>query len=76
MRAIAATYALPGVGEVVWLQEEPRNMAAWSYIATQLAHSLPPGGRFSTSDGRAREHGGGSADRHAHHQQMLASKPS
>ncbi|HEY7848489.1 MAG TPA: 2-oxoglutarate dehydrogenase E1 component, partial [Ktedonobacterales bacterium] len=33
----------PHLGEVVWLHEEPRNMAAWSYIAPRLAPQLPPG---------------------------------
>ena len=42
--AIAATLQrYPHLSEVVWLQEEPRNMAAWSYIAPRLAPQLPPG---------------------------------
>ncbi len=28
--------------EVVWLQEEPRNMGAWSYIAPRLQDLLSP----------------------------------
>ena len=31
--------AYPGVREVVWAQEEPQNMGAWSYIAPRL-HEL------------------------------------
>jgi len=27
----------PNVREVVWVQEEPRNMGAWSYVSPQLA---------------------------------------
>jgi 2-oxoglutarate dehydrogenase E1 component len=34
LRAILDTY--PGMQEVVWLQEEPRNMGAWAYIAPRL----------------------------------------
>jgi 2-oxoglutarate dehydrogenase E1 component len=30
-----------GVREIVWLQEEPRNMGAWSYIETRLRGMLP-----------------------------------
>jgi 2-oxoglutarate dehydrogenase E1 component len=33
----------PRLTEVVWLQEEPRNMAAWNYIAPQLTQQLPTG---------------------------------
>ncbi|HEX6799959.1 MAG TPA: 2-oxoglutarate dehydrogenase E1 component, partial [Ktedonobacterales bacterium] len=33
----------PNLREVVWLQEEPRNMGAWSFIAPCLAPLLPPG---------------------------------
>lgn len=31
------------VQEVVWLQEEPRNMGAWSYVAPRLRELLRPG---------------------------------
>ncbi|GAB4166606.1 MAG: 2-oxoglutarate dehydrogenase E1 component [Roseiflexaceae bacterium] len=31
----------PALREVVWLQEEPRNMGAWSYIAPRLRELLP-----------------------------------
>jgi 2-oxoglutarate dehydrogenase E1 component len=33
----------PRLAEVVWLQEEPRNMGAWNYIAPRLAAQLPDG---------------------------------
>ncbi|HET9981618.1 MAG TPA: 2-oxoglutarate dehydrogenase E1 component, partial [Ktedonobacterales bacterium] len=33
----------PHLAEVVWLQEEPRNMGAWSYIAPRLTPQLPDG---------------------------------
>jgi 2-oxoglutarate dehydrogenase E1 component len=42
--ALAATLQrYPHLAEVVWLQEEPRNMAAWSYVAPRLAPQLPEG---------------------------------
>ncbi|HEV7128310.1 MAG TPA: 2-oxoglutarate dehydrogenase E1 component [Ktedonobacterales bacterium] len=31
----------PGLREIVWLQEEPRNMGAWSYMAPRLRPLLP-----------------------------------
>ncbi len=31
----------PSLAEVVWVQEEPRNMAAWTYVAPWLAAHLP-----------------------------------
>jgi 2-oxoglutarate dehydrogenase E1 component len=33
----------PHLREVVWLQEEPRNMGAWSYMAPRLTPLLPVG---------------------------------
>ena len=36
--ALAASY--PNLQEVVWVQEEPRNMGAWTYIAPRLAEML------------------------------------
>lgn len=36
----------PNVREVVWVQEEPRNMGAWGYIALRLLDILPPGVRL------------------------------
>ncbi|HEU5440527.1 MAG TPA: 2-oxoglutarate dehydrogenase E1 component [Ktedonobacterales bacterium] len=41
IRGIIATY--PHLAEFVWLQEEPRNMGAWSYIAPRLEPLLPAG---------------------------------
>ena len=35
--------AYPNLREVVWLQEEPQNMGAWSYIAPRLQPLLPAG---------------------------------
>ncbi|MGZ3667270.1 MAG: 2-oxoglutarate dehydrogenase E1 component, partial [Ktedonobacterales bacterium] len=34
--------AYPHLREIVWLQEEPRNMGAWSYVAPRLTALLPP----------------------------------
>ena len=36
--------AYPNVSEVVWLQEEPRNMGAWSYVALRFTDVLRAGG--------------------------------
>jgi 2-oxoglutarate dehydrogenase E1 component len=39
MQELLASYT--NLSEVVWVQEEPRNMGAWSFIATRLAGMLP-----------------------------------
>jgi 2-oxoglutarate dehydrogenase E1 component len=41
LRDLIAGY--PNVREVVWLQEEPRNMGAWSFMAPRLQEILPAG---------------------------------
>ena len=41
LRALIATY--PALREVVWVQEEPRNMGAWTFAAPRLSALLPPG---------------------------------
>ncbi len=33
----------PNAGEIVWVQEEPENMGAWSYLAPRLEALLGPG---------------------------------
>jgi 2-oxoglutarate dehydrogenase E1 component len=38
-RAVLARY--PGLREMVWVQEEPRNMGAWSYLQPRLQELLP-----------------------------------
>ncbi len=38
---VIASY--PHLREVVWLQEEPRNMGAWSYVAPRMRSLLPDG---------------------------------
>ena len=35
--------ALPALREIVWTQEEPRNMGAWTYIEPRLRRILPEG---------------------------------
>jgi 2-oxoglutarate dehydrogenase E1 component len=40
-RAILARY--PGMEELIWVQEEPRNMGAWTYLAPKLAELAAPG---------------------------------
>jgi 2-oxoglutarate dehydrogenase E1 component len=41
LRALLGRY--PSLGEVVWAQEEPRNMGAWSYMESRLRDLLPEG---------------------------------
>jgi 2-oxoglutarate dehydrogenase E1 component len=33
----------PAAREVVWAQEEPKNMGAWSYVSDRLEAILPTG---------------------------------
>jgi 2-oxoglutarate decarboxylase len=33
----------PRVGEICWLQEEPQNMGAWSYLRNRIAETMPFG---------------------------------
>ena len=40
-RALLARY--PRLEELLWVQEEPRNMGAWSYLAPKLQELVPPG---------------------------------
>ncbi len=41
LRQILAQY--PNLREVIWVQEEPENMGAWSYMAPRLSKILPAG---------------------------------
>ena len=41
LAAVLANY--PGVRDVTWVQEEPKNMGAWSYLEQRLRHALKPG---------------------------------
>jgi 2-oxoglutarate dehydrogenase E1 component len=41
LRALIGGY--PNLSEIVWMQEEPQNMGAWSYIAPLLRELLPQG---------------------------------
>ena len=41
MRALLARY--PQAEELLWVQEEPRNMGAWSYLAPKLLELAPAG---------------------------------
>jgi multifunctional 2-oxoglutarate metabolism enzyme len=40
-RAMLARY--PRMQELIWVQEEPRNMGAWCYLAPKLEELAPPG---------------------------------
>jgi 2-oxoglutarate decarboxylase len=44
-RELLARY--PRLEELVWVQEEPRNMGAWSYLSAKLAELAPPGARVT-----------------------------
>ncbi len=44
LRQVIARY--PAVDEIVWTQEEPRNMGAWSYVEPRLRSLLPDGVAF------------------------------
>jgi 2-oxoglutarate decarboxylase len=41
LKAALAKY--PAAKQIIWTQEEPRNMGAWSFVAPRLAELLPPG---------------------------------
>jgi multifunctional 2-oxoglutarate metabolism enzyme len=41
VRALVASY--PNLEEVLWVQEEPRNMGAWGYIGRRIIEQLPEG---------------------------------
>jgi 2-oxoglutarate dehydrogenase E1 component len=41
MRALLARYE--GLEELVWTQEEPRNMGAWTYVESKLRELAPTG---------------------------------
>jgi 2-oxoglutarate dehydrogenase E1 component len=40
LQALLATY--PNLVEIVWVQEEPRNMGAWIFVQPRLVRILPP----------------------------------
>ncbi|HST89352.1 MAG TPA: 2-oxoglutarate dehydrogenase E1 component [Ktedonobacterales bacterium] len=63
LRRLLASY--PRLREVIWLQEEPRNMGAWGYIAPRLERLLAEGvalryigrpERAATAEGLAEVH--------------------
>jgi 2-oxoglutarate dehydrogenase E1 component len=62
----------PGVQEVVWAQEEPRNMGAWNYVAPRLL-AMQPAGVTLTYVGRPEmaSPSEGSAERHAAEQARI-----
>ena len=41
LREVLAAY--PQLQEVIWVQEEPMNMGAWSFVVSRLAEVLPEG---------------------------------
>jgi len=40
---VRSTLARYGAREVVWVQEEPWNMGAWSYVSDRITRALPEG---------------------------------
>jgi 2-oxoglutarate dehydrogenase E1 component len=45
LSSVIGRYA--GAGEVVWLQEEPENMGAWTYVEQRLQRVVPAGATVS-----------------------------
>jgi 2-oxoglutarate dehydrogenase E1 component len=45
VRAVLGKY--PAAKEIVWAQEEPRNMGAWSYISAKLLPLVPAGAELA-----------------------------
>ena len=44
LREVEALIArCPGIEQIAWVQEEPRNMGAWSFIEPRLRELLPSG---------------------------------
>jgi 2-oxoglutarate dehydrogenase E1 component len=69
MHAILGRY--PAAAEVVWVQEEPRNMGAWRFVQEQMQSILQPTGRVLRYIGRA-ESASTSAGSLKRHQQEQA----
>lgn len=68
----AALGSYPALEEVVWLQEEPRNMGAWEFVRLQLARLID--GRWPLhyiGRSRSASPAEGSAARHARNQEKL-----
>ena len=40
IQAVLTRY--PNVKDLVWAQEEPRNMGAWSFVEPRFRETLPP----------------------------------
>jgi 2-oxoglutarate dehydrogenase E1 component len=45
LKAVLAAY--PAVRQVYWVQEEPQNMGAWTFMEPRLRRLLPEGARLS-----------------------------
>jgi 2-oxoglutarate dehydrogenase E1 component len=41
LKGVFAQY--PGATDIVWVQEEPQNMGAWTFLRERLAAILPKG---------------------------------
>ncbi|HEX5724816.1 MAG TPA: 2-oxoglutarate dehydrogenase E1 component [Longimicrobiaceae bacterium] len=62
--------ALPALQEVVWVQEEPKNMGAWSFVVPRLAALLGEAPRYVGRPERASP-AEGYAHRHAAEQERI-----
>jgi len=69
MLQIASEY--PGVKEVVWAQEEPKNRGAWSFIRPWLQHLFPKLPIRYIGRGYAAAAATGSLNRHKDEQQTI-----
>jgi 2-oxoglutarate dehydrogenase E1 component len=67
LSALIASF--PALKEVVWVQEEPRNMGAWTFVAPRLRTLLPEGASLSYS-GRPERASPAEGDARAHQKEQ------
>ncbi|MEN8180995.1 MAG: 2-oxoglutarate dehydrogenase E1 component [Myxococcota bacterium] len=69
---VAAFQRFPAATEVVWVQEEPANMGAWTFVRERIQGLLQPGARLSYAGRReSASPATGSLRRHRQEQQAL-----
>jgi 2-oxoglutarate dehydrogenase E1 component len=66
-----ALRGFPNAGEIVWVQEEPRNMGAWPFLSERLA-GLLQGGQTLRYVGRPLSASPASGSHHRHEEQQKA----
>jgi 2-oxoglutarate dehydrogenase E1 component len=69
LRAMLDRY--PGASDVVWAQEEPRNMGAWGFLSERLARLVPEGGLRYAGRAQGASTATGSHKRHVAEQAAL-----